>query len=303
MDISGLQDEFELEIAGATEEGHSHTTFLGTYRGKKAVIKHAEDERSVRENEALQIVEDTGIKTPEVLKYAEKKGDHILITELVNSSFPDREKWKDIDFCRRFVDSAADILKEIHSSKIMDRASQKTHIPQNRDRALNAMTAKNSKIRAEVKGDIPDLCDSITRDITSEHVFTHGDFSTENILISDNGIEAVIDWAEAGFTSRLRDIALFESSFIDEYLRFFHPEKVKEIRQKFRTTVKPEDRHKLELYRFHQNAVVLAYIRRGRCSEEWRKVGSVQEIEKHRKKVLEQDIDMARKALKAVNSR
>lgn len=296
MDISELEEEFDLEVKKQTEEGHSHTTFLGKYQGKKAVIKHSEDERTIREKEALKVTENADIRTPEVLDYMEMNGDHILITEMVDHSFPGREKWKDLEFCRKFAKSAAWMLRQIHSEELMEKAVSETEaIPENRDRALDAMKRKNHKIREDVESEAADIAVSIPEKIESEHRFTHGDFSTENILITEDGIQAVIDWAEAGFTSRLRDIALFESSFIDEYISFFHPKKVEEIRVEFRSIVEPYSTEKLELYRFHQNAVVLAFIRRGRCSEEWLKVGTLEEIESHRKKVLEQDINQARK--------
>lgn len=303
MDVRELEEEFDLVVESRTEEGHSHTTFIGSYRGKSAVIKHSEDARAVREKEALDVTRGSGVETPEVLNYAERNGDHVLITGMVDSEFPGRELWNNPDFCKKLVRSVAETLGEMRSTDVVEKASETVEIRENRDRALKAMKAKNHKIGEEVEGDIPGICEAITAEIDSKHVFTHGDFSTENILLSENGVEAVIDWAEAGFTSRLRDIALFESGFIDEYIRFFHPEKAEEIRHMFRSNLDIDDTAKLELYRFHQNAVVLAYIRKGKCSEEWLKVGSVQEIENHREKVLEQDLEQAKQALKKVKNR
>lgn len=298
MDAEEIEKSLGLKIEGKTEEGHSHTTFYGVYEGEEVIVKHSEDEKVLRELEALKLVKDTGIPTPEVLDYQERDGDHILVTKKVESSFPNRDLWKDYEFCMSFTESAAEVLNLMHSSRLDSKAREKDHLPQNTDRAAENIRSKIPKIRKTLEDDVLEVSKSIVESLSSDHGFTHADFTTENILINDGDIAAVVDWAESGFTSQIRDIALFEASFIDEYIRFFHPQKVEEIRETFRSKLNYDSSEKLELYRFHQNAVSLAYIKQGQCSQEWKKVGTVEEIERHREKILQEDLDQVREILK-----
>ena len=300
MDAKVIEDNLKVEIEGKTEEGHSHTTFYGFSGGKEAIIKHSEDQRVAREFEALKLVESTDIPVPEIMDYQVLDGDHILVTEKVDFDFPDRETWQSYEFCLNFTESAAEILNVMHSEELSRRANETDHLPDNTDRASENIREKLPKVGEYLGEDVLKTAEAIAEELSQDHGFTHADFTTENILIADRNISAVIDWAESGFTSQIRDVALFEASFIDEYVRFFHPEKVEEIRDNFRSKVNFDSKKKLELYRFHQNTVSLAYIKSGKCSLEWQKVGSVDEIEKHREKVLREDIDQVKEILKEI---
>lgn len=289
----------DLEIIKQTEEGHSHSTFVGNFEGDKVIIKHSKDEKVNREKEALQILKNFSIPVPEIKEFVEEDNESVLILEMIDHEFPERQTWKDIEFCREFVDSAARILNEIHSEPVMEESSSRKYCVKNKGRALRNMREKKPKIMKNCDKDLVKICENITESVEPAEKFTHGDFTTENILLSNGKLESVVDWAECGFTSQMRDVALFEASFIDEYIRFFHPNEYNNIRDRFREKTEIEDEEEYELYRFHQNTTVLAYIRDGGCSKEWLKVGSLSEIEKHRRKILEKDKEKVREILQS----
>lgn len=295
-----LEGKYPVKITGRTEEGHTKTTFKGKYNGKEAIIKYSTEEDVKREKEALKLTENTSICTPKILDYEETKKASLLIIEKIDSKFPTKEKWQDLDFCKKLTSSAAEILNQIHSEKLNQKAQKTKYCSQNQSRAINAMTRKNPKIEKELNNETFEICRQIIQKVNSSKRFTHGDFSTENILISSEGIETVIDWADCGTTSWKRDIALFEASFIDEYIRFFHPKKYQDIRKTFRKQLNNKIDSELDLYRFHQNSVILTYLKRGRCSKEWLNVGSKEEIEKHREKVVQQDQKTVKNILKTL---
>jgi aminoglycoside phosphotransferase (APT) family kinase protein len=300
MNAEELESALDLKIDGKTEEGHSHTTFYGSYNGEKVVIKHSDNKKVPREIEALELMEEKDIPTPEILDYKRVGCEHILLTRKIESSFPDREMWKDYGFCLNFAKSAAEILNKIHSKKVNKRAKKKKNLIENKDRASRNLSSKMDKIRRMHDGEIPEIVEIIKEKISSDHGFAHGDFTTENILINGDEISGIIDWADSGITSQTRDVALFESSYIDEYVRIFHPQKVEELREKFRSIVEFDSTEKLELYRFHQNVVILAYIRSGGCSHEWQSVGSIEEVKEHREKVLREDIGKVKQILEEI---
>lgn len=301
MDVEEIEKELDLEIKRRTGEGHSHTTFLGTFEEQKAIIKISGEEVK-REVEALKIANEVGISVPEVLEFVEMEGRSILVEKLVDSSLPGREDWKEIEFCRDFLSSGAETINRIHSTELIEKAKETEHCKDNRDRAMRSMEEANSYISEEIGGESTDICRQITSNVETDHSFTHGDLYTANILISNGEIISLIDWAECGFTSRLRDIATFEASFIDEYIRFFHPSRAAEMRHEFRSEIGVTNSDKLELFRFHQNANILAHIRMGESNQEWKQVGSLDEIKKHREKILEEDLPEAKELISNYSS-
>jgi aminoglycoside phosphotransferase (APT) family kinase protein len=301
MNIEEIEKELDLEIRRKTGEGHSNTTFLGTFEEEKVIIKISGEELK-REVEALKIADEVGISVPEVLEFVEMDGKSILVEKLVDSSFPQREEWKDIEFCRGFLSSAAKMINRIHSAELMEKAKKTEYCKGNRDRAMRSMEEANSYISEEVGGEVSDICRQITSNVETDQSFTHGDLYTANILISNGEIRSLIDWAECGFTSRLRDIATFEASFIDEYIRFFHPSRTAEMRQEFRSEIGVTNSDKLELFRFHQNANILAHIRKGELNQEWKQVGSLDEIKSHREKILKEDLPEAKELISNYSS-
>ena len=158
------------------------------YRDDDQIIKVFEEGYSKSDilNEALNLAraEETGLPTPAVIEVTKIDGKWAIITAALPgktiTELMDEHPEKKDELLKRFVE----IQMEIHSktsplmTKLKDKMSRKIS-----ETGLDATTRYELHTRLESMPKHKKLC--------------HGDFSTGNVLLDENGNYGILDWAHA----------------------------------------------------------------------------------------------------------
>lgn len=297
-----------MEAEFKAEGGFTNKDFLGNYRGKEVFIKYSaeNEERLLKEfTVCSNIHEVSDFKVPKPLKIVSSSKGTIAIFEKINLLYPSREKWKDFNYCKRTVKKGARILNDIRGLSSSSNISNLNMLGQEVVRIEEVMKNEVPKIKSTINEETANLCCKIIKFLENERgkqEFSHNDFSINNYLFQEE-LKGVLDWENSGYYDPHRDIAIFESSIIDEYVRFFHGDKAEILREIFRNQIKEDiKRERLELYRFFQNAVIYSCLSRGECSEAWKAIGGEKEIKDYRRKLIGKRKENVRRTLQNLSS-
>lgn len=160
------------------------------------------------------------LKVPKILLYEERDQIEFLLTKEVRGKLMSNLSLKKM--APEIIKLYADIINQIHSIDICC-------CPFNRMLNAKMFQAKFRIHQEEVK---PYTFDSINQGFTPEElynylenhkpsvqnlVFTHGDLYMNNILIDNNQLSGIIDWARGGYCDYHYDIAVILHN-IEKYL-------------------------------------------------------------------------------------
>lgn len=306
----GLEQFIELydvpvELGDETVGGFTHTTrFATTTDGKDVILKYSSDSDHIllieREYEACDILSavlhnNTDVNIPEPVIYV-REGEEILVGfERLETYTPTRKDWEDIEFCGSVIDSVAELFNELHTNMgIYERIFNSDHCSDYVNRISDSMVANAEMVSYEGHEQYEELVNGCIEYIrgaqnNSEIRFSHQDFSVVNLAFSEEGLYAVFDWENCGFFDPMRDIALFESAIIEEFILEIHPERAESFRNRFRSQLEIDiDEDRVKAYKFVQLYIVLQHILDGDCTDMWLELGTWKDARDQKLRLLDE---------------
>ncbi len=291
-----IENTEDLSVDGTPKGGVKNEVRTGTYQGRPVFMKYSGPENfdAVKRGfEASRILySNSDIRVSEPVKMIERGDEILAISEDLDIQYPEREKWKDEEFCRSTLKKAIDILEEIQNSGDLKQRAEDSEVLSERPEIIEGMRDEIELIEPGLDEETVELCRKVLDTLSeteSTDKFSHSDLGMHNFIFEGSDLKGVFDWEYAGFFDSAKDWGKLESSVIDEFIGFFHPEKREEFRELMYEKMDEDiDRNRVKMYRFFQNAISYSYIVQGECSESWKAIGTVEEIEEYRGKLLEE---------------
>jgi len=304
MSLQEMVAEVEgLSTHGVPEGGVKNTVRTGTYRNREVFIKYSgtENLEDVKRGfEACSVLKEE-IKVPEPIRIVEKDEEVVAIFERLDISYPDRENWQDKDFCRETVEKSIETLEKLQKSKKIRLKAQNSDILSEDPGITKNMREEVEYIKTGLDKDTVEICHEVLYALENKDVdkkFSHNDFGPHNFIFEGSELKGLFDWEYAGFYDPMKDWGKFESTVIDEFVTFFHPEKADEFRELLYENIEREaDHDRAQMYRFLQTVVAYYYITNGECSESWKAAGTVEEIRELKAQQLDERKEEVREIL------
>ena len=143
-------------------------------------------------NQAL--VEETGLFIPRVLDVEMIDGKWSIISDYIKGKTMDQLMKEDPSREKEFLDSFVSLQMEVHSKNCSRLASLKEKMKRKISQAdLDATTRYDLHTRLEGMPRHERLC--------------HGDFNTSNIIVTEDGLYCILDWAHATIGNASADVA------------------------------------------------------------------------------------------------
>ncbi len=190
------------------------------YRDGERAVKLFDSDFSKADilNEALNQarVEETGLNIPRVLEVAKHEGKWAIVTEFIEGRTLDRLMAENPDKKGEYLEKFVDLQIEVQSkrcpllNKLKDKMNRKIS-----ETDLDATTRYDLHTRLESMPNHVKLC--------------HGDFNPSNVILNDDGVMYILDWAHATQGNASADVArtylLFclegDRRTADEYMRLW----------------------------------------------------------------------------------
>lgn len=185
---------------------------------KIAKVFNASKPKSDIYNEALNLarIEETGIRVPKVLEVCETSEGWAMFTEKVDGGTLEDALKKDKKNIDMYLEQFVRLQLEIngHTSSLLPRQFDKYA------RMINSLTEIDATTRYELLMRLDGM--------KVENKVCHGDFNPSNVIVGDDGLLYVCDWAHATQGSPAADaamtyllFALEDLELADKYLLLF----------------------------------------------------------------------------------
>ncbi len=296
MSLKEIIENTDISVEGTPAGGVKNEVRTGKYNGKPVFMKYSgpenleEVKRGFKASKILYSGPD--IRVPEPIRIIEHRDEVLALFEDLDITYPEREKWEEEEFCRETLEKAIDILEEIQNSEELRKEAESSEILNKQPDIIKGMRDEIELIEPGIDDETVDLCRKVLDKLSeteSRESFSHSDMGMHNFIFEGSELKGVFDWEYAGFFDSAKDRGKIESSVIDEFIGFFHPEKRAEYRELMYDRMDESiDVDRVKMYRFFQNAVSYSYIVQGECSESWKAIGTVEEIKEYRGELLEE---------------
>ena len=147
-------------------------------------------------NEALNQarIEETGINIPKILEVTTVNGKWAIISEYIKGKTLARLMQEESDKKEEYIELLVDIQLQVHKETcpLLNRL---------RDKIMRKLA--DTEFDATTRYDLHNRLEALPR----ENCICHGDFSPSNIIITDDGVPYIIDWAHATIGNKYADVA------------------------------------------------------------------------------------------------
>lgn len=209
MEISDFVGEIE-EITYPKQGYTSNVGILETLNGVKFVVKRTRGEQFCnwlkREAYVLDVLKDTSLPVPRLLKFVEGKDESWTLTQFMEGQTLRSYLLNEQSEERRHevIYQFGKILKDIHSTICpSELKGEGRWLEQMLETAeynlLHYQTDGSAELLQRLKEKKPAFV---------EQTLIHGDFTIDNVLVKDGKISAVIDWSGGAFGDPRYDTAL-----------------------------------------------------------------------------------------------